>query len=230
MQSLTWPVHGSVGEERGGGEKIGFYHYGSCHMDANMWRRRRAAVSPQWLFCASSLNLLAHFIQVTALRCCGWIVIFDWATAGQYQDNADILRDIQSGALSVEDPKGAEALRHLDMVKFKEVLKRKFLEGPGSNQSAWEQVPLQHTEVPQGHAQQAVQALQKQKLAMLKITTRGHHQSGEKKVTYGSKGGHLFFSEPGRWISWFIQLPKDPDMSWERDFCGDGMVRPSNLL
>lgn len=63
----------------------------------------------------------------------------------------------------MEDPKGAEALRHLDMVKFKEVLKRKFLEGPGSNQSAWEQVPLQHTEqVPQGHAQQAVQALQKQ--------------------------------------------------------------------
>ena len=52
------------------------------------------------------------------------------------QDNADILHDIQSGALSVEDPKGAEALRHL--VKFKEVLKRKFLEGPGSNQSAWE--------------------------------------------------------------------------------------------
>ena len=41
-------------------------------------------------------------------------------------------------ALSVDDPKGAEALRHLDMVKFKEVLKRKFLEGPGSNQSAWE--------------------------------------------------------------------------------------------
>ena len=54
------------------------------------------------------------------------------------QDNADILHDLQSGALSVEDPKGAEALRHLDMVKFKEVLKRKFLEGPGSNQSAWE--------------------------------------------------------------------------------------------
>ena len=47
------------------------------------------------------------------------------------QDNADILHDLQSGALSVEDPKGAEALRHLDMVKFKEVLKRKFLEGPG---------------------------------------------------------------------------------------------------
>ena len=54
------------------------------------------------------------------------------------QDNADILHDLQSGALSVEDPKGAEALRNLDMVKFKEVLKRKFLEGPGSNQSAWE--------------------------------------------------------------------------------------------
>ena len=48
------------------------------------------------------------------------------------------LHDLQSGAMSVEDPKGAEALRHLDMVKFKEVLKRKFLEGPGSNQSAWE--------------------------------------------------------------------------------------------
>ena len=53
------------------------------------------------------------------------------------QDNADILHDMQSGAMSVEDPQGAEALRHLDMVKFKEVLKRKFLEGPGSNQSAW---------------------------------------------------------------------------------------------
>ena len=51
------------------------------------------------------------------------------------QDNADILHDMQSGAMSVEDPQGAEALRHLDMVK-KEVLKRKFLEGPGSNQSA----------------------------------------------------------------------------------------------
>ena len=51
------------------------------------------------------------------------------------QDNADILHDMQSGAMSVEDPQGAEALRHLD---FKEVLKRKFLEGPGSNQSAWE--------------------------------------------------------------------------------------------
>ena len=50
------------------------------------------------------------------------------------QDNADILHDMQSGAMSVEDPQGAEALRHLDMV----LLKRKFLEGPGSNQSAWE--------------------------------------------------------------------------------------------
>jgi len=39
------------------------------------------------------------------------------------QDNADILHDLQSGAFSVEDPKGAEALRHLDMIKFKEVLK-----------------------------------------------------------------------------------------------------------
>eukprot|EP00434_Breviolum_minutum_P003341 symbB.v1.2.002939.t1/scaffold163.1/size290254/1 len=54
------------------------------------------------------------------------------------QDNADILHDMQSGAMSVEDPQGAEALRHLDLVKFKEVLKGKFLEGPGSNQSAWE--------------------------------------------------------------------------------------------
>ena len=54
------------------------------------------------------------------------------------QDNADILHDMQSGAMSVEDPQGAEALRHLDLVKFKEVLKRKFLEGSGSNQSAWE--------------------------------------------------------------------------------------------
>ena len=54
------------------------------------------------------------------------------------QDNSDILHDLQCGAFSVDDPKGAEALRHLDMVKFKEVLKRKFLEGLGSNQSAWE--------------------------------------------------------------------------------------------
>ena len=53
------------------------------------------------------------------------------------QDNADILHDMQSGAMSVEDPQGAEALRHLDLVKKKEVLKRKFL-GPGSKQSAWE--------------------------------------------------------------------------------------------
>lgn len=35
-------------------------------------------------------------------------------------------------------PKRAERLRKLDMAKFKEVLKRKFLEGPGSNQSSWE--------------------------------------------------------------------------------------------
>ena len=34
------------------------------------------------------------------------------------QDNADILHDMQSGAMSVEDPQGAEALRHLDLVKF----------------------------------------------------------------------------------------------------------------
>ena len=54
------------------------------------------------------------------------------------QDNSDILHDPECGAFSVDDPKGAEALRHLDMVKFKEVLKRKFLEGLGSNQSAWE--------------------------------------------------------------------------------------------
>ena len=45
------------------------------------------------------------------------------------QDNADILHDMQSGAMSVEGPQRAEALRHLDMV---------ILEGPGSNQSAWE--------------------------------------------------------------------------------------------
>ena len=32
------------------------------------------------------------------------------------QDNADILHDMQSGAMSVEDPQGAEALRHLDLV------------------------------------------------------------------------------------------------------------------
>ena len=35
------------------------------------------------------------------------------------QDNADILHDMQSGAMSLEDPQGAEALRHLDLVKFK---------------------------------------------------------------------------------------------------------------
>ena len=46
------------------------------------------------------------------------------------QDNADILHDMQSGAMSVEDPQGAEALRHLDLVK-KEVLKRKFLKVQG---------------------------------------------------------------------------------------------------
>ena len=38
----------------------------------------------------------------------------------------------------MDDAKGASALRHLDMTKFREVLDRKFLEGPGSNQSAWE--------------------------------------------------------------------------------------------
>ena len=52
--------------------------------------------------------------------------------------NADIFHDMQSGAISVEDPQGAELLRRLDMMKFKEVLKRKFLEGPGSNQSSLE--------------------------------------------------------------------------------------------
>ena len=52
--------------------------------------------------------------------------------------NADIIHDMQSGAISVEDPQGAELLRRLDMMKFKEVLKRKFLEGPGSNQSSLE--------------------------------------------------------------------------------------------
>ena len=52
--------------------------------------------------------------------------------------NADIIHDMQCGAISVEDPQGAEMLRRLDMLKFKEVLKRKFLEGPGSNQSSLE--------------------------------------------------------------------------------------------
>ena len=52
--------------------------------------------------------------------------------------NADIIHDMQCGAISVEDPQGAELLRRLDMLKFKEVLKRKFLEGPGSNQSSLE--------------------------------------------------------------------------------------------
>ena len=68
------------------------------------------------------------------------------------QDNADILHDIQTGALSVEDPKGAEALRHLDMVKFKEVLKRKFMEGPGSNQSAWEALNRSMVDLEQARA------------------------------------------------------------------------------
>ena len=54
------------------------------------------------------------------------------------ESNADIIHDLQCGALSVEDPQGAEMLRRLDMIKFKEVLKRKFLEGPGSNQSSLE--------------------------------------------------------------------------------------------
>ena len=54
------------------------------------------------------------------------------------ESNADIIHDLQCGALSVEDPQGAEMLRRLDMMKFKEVLKRKFLEGPGSNQSSLE--------------------------------------------------------------------------------------------
>ena len=52
--------------------------------------------------------------------------------------NADIIHDMQCGAISVQDPQGAEMLRRLDMLKFKEVLKRKFLEGPGSNQSSLE--------------------------------------------------------------------------------------------
>ena len=52
--------------------------------------------------------------------------------------NADIIHDMQCGAISVEDTQGAEMLRRLDMLKFKEVLKRKFLEGPGSNQSSLE--------------------------------------------------------------------------------------------
>ena len=54
------------------------------------------------------------------------------------ESNADIIHDLQCGALSVEDPRRAEMLRRLDMLKFKEVLKRKFLEGPGSNQSSLE--------------------------------------------------------------------------------------------
>ena len=57
---------------------------------------------------------------------------------GGVASNADIIHDMQCGAISVEDPQGAEMLRRLDMLKFKEVLKRKFLEGPGSNQSSLE--------------------------------------------------------------------------------------------
>ena len=54
------------------------------------------------------------------------------------QDNSDIIHDLQTGALTVDDPKGAELLRKLDMVKFCDVLRRKFLDGPGNNQSALE--------------------------------------------------------------------------------------------
>ncbi len=49
--------------------------------------------------------------------------------------NSHIIHDLQNGALTVD---GAEMLRKLDMMKFNEVLKRKFLEGPGSNQSSLE--------------------------------------------------------------------------------------------
>lgn len=35
-------------------------------------------------------------------------------------------------------PQGAEMSRKVDMIQFKEVLKRKFMECPGSNPSAWE--------------------------------------------------------------------------------------------
>ena len=53
--------------------------------------------------------------------------------------NSDIIHDLQSGALTVDDPQGAEMQRKSDLIKFKEVLKRKFLEGPGSNHTSLEE-------------------------------------------------------------------------------------------
>ena len=53
------------------------------------------------------------------------------------ESNADIIHDLQCGALSVEDPQGAEMLRRLDMMKFKEVLKRKFLKGLDPTRALW---------------------------------------------------------------------------------------------
>ena len=67
--------------------------------------------------------------------------------------NADIIHDMQSGAISVEDPQGAEMLRRLDLLKFKEVLKRKFLEGPGSNQSSVEALTRSMVSLDQAKAQ-----------------------------------------------------------------------------
>ena len=66
------------------------------------------------------------------------------------ESNADIIHDLQCGALSVEDPKGAEMLRRLDMLKF---MKRKFLEGPGSNQSSLEALNRSMVSIDQAREQ-----------------------------------------------------------------------------
>ena len=67
--------------------------------------------------------------------------------------NADIIHDLQCGALSVEDPRGAEMLRKLGVMQFKEVLKRKFLEGPGSNQSSLEALNRSMVSIDQAKTQ-----------------------------------------------------------------------------
>ena len=211
MQSLTWPVHGSVGEERGRGEKIGFYHSGSCHMDANMWRRRRAAVSPQWLFCTSSLNLLAHFIQVTALRCCGWIVICGlWPTA-QIDLQHTMLRVVQDNIRTMltscvtsnqerspwRTRKGQRPCGIWIWSSSRRCWKGSFWRDLGPTRVPGSKCPCNtQSRCHKGmHSKPCkhCRSRQKQKLAMLKITTRGHLSPEKKKVTSGSKGGHFFF-------------------------------------
>ena len=66
--------------------------------------------------------------------------------------NSDIIHDLQCGALTVDDSKGAEMLRKLDLLKSKEVLKRKFFEGPGSNQSSLEALNRSMVSIDQAKA------------------------------------------------------------------------------